>query len=732
MPATGRRWAEALSPMGRGSWLPLSQRWRHWLGLPVLAWLCFLPLAAVVLWLSASERVLTTPLVWEAGAPHACLGSAPCDRLVHALAPVEGGPSLALAAPMQATANHFLPSYASREAYNADHRALHRLFQHDAIKLMFSDGSEQVVAVESRGWKGIQLMLILHLVLASIAWTSGWVQVLLRRKAMYVALAIASTSYALGMALSGLEISRALAWPLGAAGELNHLARWCALMSLTSFIAFVLCLPKRFLPAWVVWGPVVLACGVSVLDFLQWGPSPLWAHQAVVIGSGLGLLGAVIHQWRQSKSPLLRALSLWLTLGAVLMSLRILLILALPSSIDGDQDFIEVSLLPFKLYWLVLMLASPALALADGWLKRLLLWALAALMLLLTDALLVLFMQQHLALLGSLMVVGLLYLPLRQWMMQALLGHHPIRLEDHVDALYAVARAAQTTPASALQAWNEFLQKVFAPESATWMRSAPGPCALAEQGVALWAPLDRSTGDGVLLRRAQGGRRLFGQTDVEFASLCGAILERLIAGDRAARLARVEERQRIANDLHDDLGGRLLHMASGNADEAWRRYAQETLSEMRLITHGLARESTQFGELLADLRAECMARVRQAGLQGEWHSSVGIDDPRRVRPEAAQAVARMLSEAVRNALTHGKATIIRVTVQEQGPRWRIEVHHDGIRTDPALWRQGLGTRSIQRRAHRFGGEANWQALPEGGTLLTIILDHQAMEETGRG
>ena len=698
------------------------------------AWVSFMPLALAVLWLAASERQLGASLNWDTEHGHACIEAFSCSRGVVAL----GLPEPAGDAPEQrlvlldeailSGASHYLPTYLARAHYAQQHRALQEMVSAPQVLLHMSDGSVETIEPFTRGWTRTSPMLVLHVLLASIAWASAVANLWRRRDLPHAMLAFAATSFAVGMLLSGLEGTHGLAWPQGLAGPLNHLARLTVLLSFASFTGFLLCLPARYVSVPTVLASPALAVVVSVVDGLEIFPAPIWGHQAVVIAWGMAMLVVIGHQWRRSRSPLVRAFMQWLALGALLQTLRIIFILALPDSIRLQQEFVAITLLPFKIYWLVLLLASPALSLADGLLRRLLLWTLAALMLVLADALLLLVMQQHLALASSLLLVCILYLPLRDWLMQRLLGHRPLRLEDHVEALYATARAAGQSGSAHVMAWKDLLQEVFEPEAAELMFRDVSSARREEQGAAMWAPVYGQSGQGVMLRHAQGGRRLFVRADIDFVRNCTAILGRLIEGDLAAGRARQEERERIANDLHDDIGGRLMHLANGSDGADWRRYAQDTLTEMRFITHGLARESAPIGELLADLRAEFMPRLRDSGLLAGWHTAVSIDDTRRIRPEAALAIARILSEGIRNALAHGGATAIDVNVGEQSGRWQLTVSHDGAETDPATWSQGLGTRSIQRRAMRLGGSARWQARSGGGVILQVSLPPTILEQ----
>lgn len=725
-----------LSPAAR-PWQTARAWWqrhaRHLASWMVLSLLAFVPLAAGVLWLAASERVLVgVELGWSQESQAVCLHpGADCKRPVVSIRSPYG--ALELDAWLLSDAGHFLPSHELREAYNDRHKALHALLASDSARLVMADGSERPVTVRDRGLGGIGPMLWWHLLLAALAWTSGWAHFLRQRSLAHGFLALACSGYAIGMALGGLELVHGLAWPLGAAGSINGAARAAVQLAFAGYLGYVLTLPRRYVPArWLGVLPC-LALAVIVVDLAALAPAPMWGHQAFMVVWTLALPLAMGWQWRRSHSPLLRALMQWFALGGLILLARLALIHALPvQDLETRAFFVSASFLAVKTYSIVVLLVSPVLGWAQGGLRRILLWVLASLLLVVCDLMLVLALsvQAETALLISLLVVGAAYLPLRGWIAQTLLGIRPLRLEQHIAPLYDVARAAQQSDMAALQAWQQFLRQVYEPESSVLAQQAGPHSRLQDAGGALWAPL-AWTGQGVVLVHAHGGRHLFGPQDERFADHCAHLVQTMVEKDRAAMQARQSERERIAHDLHDDLGARLLHMAHAAPPGDWGRYAQDTLQEMRLITHGMAGEAVALTDLLADLRAELAARIRAAGLQLQWQSALpGQAGSHRVRPQAALALARILSEAVRNAISHGGASRIEVLVQVLEESLLVQVRNDGPATDPATWGAGLGMQSLLRRVQRLGGHLQWQALGSGGTVMEARLPLNALQEPG--
>lgn len=720
--------------------------WR-WIRTAACMLALFLPLGGGALLLASAERVLSTPLAWNGDAQAVCVQAETCDVAVVAVRSLGREQLLGaqrevpVDADLLLSAGHFLPTHAQRDDYYVRHRALDALLQADTVQLVLAGGGTRDVAVGDRGFGGIGAMLWLHVLFAALAWTSGLTHAVMRPQTGSYFLALSCVGYAVGMVLGGLELVHGVAWPLGGAQWINGAARGAVQFAFAGYLGFVLCLPQRFVPLRLLCALPLLALGVVCIDQFRLAPAPFWGHQAFMVVWCLMVPVALVYQWRRTRSPLLRALVQWFGLGALLLAMRFALIYGMSdSAVEEKEFFVAASFLAVKTYSLVVMLASPALSLADNAFKRVFLWVLAGLLLVVSDVLLVLLLSVHqqVALMASLLLVGSLYLPLRGWVFERLLGRVPLRLEDHIDALYATARAVGQPGDAAEHAWSTLMRQVFEPEQVVPSAYLAEQSQVLDDGAGLWVPLPAAR-LGLVLRHAQAGRRLFGPGDTRFVNHCAAILQRLVDSDRAAEQARHEERQRIANDLHDDLGGRLLHLAQSRHTDDWSCYAQETLAEMRLITHGMAREATALADLLADLRGDLMPRIVRSGARAQWVVDVdgaggaGEGGQTAVRPEAALGLARILSEALRNALSHGQVPQggqIEVRVGWSGGNLLVQVANDGPAVDPDTWTPGLGVRSIERRALRLGGQAQWTARSEGGVLLTVRIPHKQLSQGG--
>jgi PAS domain S-box-containing protein len=100
--------------------------------------------------------------------------------------------------------------------------------------------------------------------------------------------------------------------------------------------------------------------------------------------------------------------------------------------------------------------------------------------------------------------------------------------------------------------------------------------------------------------------------------------------------------------------------------------------------------------------------------------------------EASEVLFRIAREAVMNALVHGKASLITMTLSNEREGHRLLIHDDGIgiTTDDLDGRRGhLGTRSMMERAFERGGNCRIEPATDGGTLVSVWLPPQTRRDS---
>ena len=218
--------------------------------------------------------------------------------------------------------------------------------------------------------------------------------------------------------------------------------------------------------------------------------------------------------------------------------------------------------------------------------------------------------------------------------------------------------------------------------------------------------------------RAEQARDELARTNAELVSMQSFVSETV----------RDRERLRIARDLHDVTGHKLtalkinLMILQQRGAEALREHidrstqiADQLLTDTRDIVRQL---SDAEGLSLAD------ALGKLASLLPDRMIAVDIEDDLRVQDgEVARLLLRAAQEGVSNALRHGGAARITLSLRRIGDRFMLRVVDNGrgLRGDPA----GFGRSQLAERVHTLGGEYRLQNGAAGGAELEITLPERA-------
>jgi len=195
--------------------------------------------------------------------------------------------------------------------------------------------------------------------------------------------------------------------------------------------------------------------------------------------------------------------------------------------------------------------------------------------------------------------------------------------------------------------------------------------------------------------------------------------------DLRTREAAQRERQRIASDLHDDLGAKLLtiaqtaHAQPANAERV-STLARQALDDMRLSVRGIVGEAALASDVLADWRAETVARLSEAGISPEWVADdppAGLVLPARTHVQ----LTRVLREAVSNTIRHSGATRCRVCIALQGQILSLQVDDDGKGLPTETRTLGQGLPSMERRARKLGGRHRFERSDMGGLRVGVVV-----------
>ena len=454
---------------------------------------------------------------------------------------------------------------------------------------------------------------------------------------------------------------------------------------------------------------VLLYLLVWLADFRQWLPFGNLFQQAMILAVYLASLVMAALQWRAARGdPLLRAALQWFLLSWFVGSGALLALVSVPALAGMDSG----SLQAYAFSFLLLISIGLGLGISRYRLYDLETWWFRAVMLVVGGFSVVvldvvfaalLHFEAPAALAASLILAGWMYFPARQWLMAHFLtGARRLRVDD-VPALLRDVLAPNAYAVNELL--PEALRQLFDPLVLHPMAEKQAEVAIADEGLALRVP-GIGTEPAWEARFACDGQRLFTRRDAEVASAVRAVLDRVAAYQVTVERSVEQERARVAQDLHDDIGARLLtllHRSEGEAAQAIR----EVLASLRLTVYGLGARPQSIGNCLAHWRAEAGERCEAMAVRLEWKerallSTVMLDAPQQLN------LARVLREALSNALRHAKPSYIGIDVAIVEQALEITLVNDGASSPPEQWRSGLGLRGMDHRMQRMGGSLSLQ------------------------
>jgi len=179
------------------------------------------------------------------------------------------------------------------------------------------------------------------------------------------------------------------------------------------------------------------------------------------------------------------------------------------------------------------------------------------------------------------------------------------------------------------------------------------------------------------------------------------------------------ERKRIASDLHDDLGAKLLTLVHTSDPARVPELAREALDEMRLSVRGLDGKATRLDDAIADWRAEIVARLEQAGIKGSW-TTIAPDLSPSLSARSSMQLTRILREAVSNVIKHSGATRCEIECTVADSHLSVLLKDNGRGITQELNR-GQGMASMKRRAKRLNGQCLVESRPGRGVVISLTV-----------
>lgn len=430
-------------------------------------------------------------------------------------------------------------------------------------------------------------------------------------------------------------------------------------------------------------------------------------------------------QWRAARAdPLARAAMRWIALSTLASASLGVVAFIVPRLGAGEQ------VVSFAYGLIPMLIGYGAVAVGigryrlfdlDRWAYRLIAVAVAALALLLLDAGLILVLQvQPAAAIGvAFMLVALFYLPLRGLLWRLMAG----KVAAIDSSLFQSAAEVAFTPgvADRRKAWRNMLITLFDVleiEPATDEVATPKGRA---QGLELHIPA--TAGETALILRYPGkGRWLFNADHVALARELTAFMDKAEAARDSYRRGVMEERGRIAQDLHDDVGARLLSSLHRPDVEQVRADVRTAMDDIRVIVGGMAGDQILASRMVADLRNETADRLEDAGLSLDWPLMEEPSGDRALDFWLYKNVRSAHREVVSNVLRHAKARHVRASARIEDEVLLLSIEDDGVglAQKAAGGREGNGMRNTRRRLEQLGGSITLVSADPGLRVEIVV------------
>jgi signal transduction histidine kinase len=201
--------------------------------------------------------------------------------------------------------------------------------------------------------------------------------------------------------------------------------------------------------------------------------------------------------------------------------------------------------------------------------------------------------------------------------------------------------------------------------------------------------------------------------------------EKQLIAIQATLDTEIAERQTIARDLHDGLGGLLsaikMNLANMQSEGVNNlnvvSMVNQSIVEMRRIAHHIMPEALALHGLAVALKEFC------AFIPSAKFNYIGGEE--RLESHLETLFYNCAYELVNNALKHSNATTIDVDLLIAREMVSLSVHDNGIGFDPETVEPGNGLKNIRNRVDAYKGKLNIYTSPGKGTEINIEVEQSA-------
>lgn len=536
---------------------------------------------------------------------------------------------------------------------------------------------------------------------------AGWVWALKPKEIAQQMLAISAFGILLASSSASIYIARPLALNYELMRTLMFANHFGAYLFGFAAISLFLSFPKILInKIWII-SIVLLTIPLSVADYLWLLGSPS-SNYIINFIQTIVIFAAIIIQWiKVRKSPRDLAALLWLGLSIVIgisIWLATIIVYASHNSMHAMPE--AYAFFSFVLIYIGLGLGVSRFGLFEigDWAFRLFFYAMAALLFVLLDSILIMSLgfADNWALTISIIIVAFGYLPLREFLWRKFLGRRIMNQNEVFNSVLDIVFAVNSHQKN--DKYQGFLKQLFDPMKIMPLDAEVSRAMIIDDGMQLLLPPVLGS-QSLALVSPHNGRSLFSPTQLKLIEQVITLIKTASQSRDAYESGAREERKRIAQDLHDDVGSRLL-TALSLVDEPIKPTIHEALRDIRSIAHEMIGDLTPLENIMADIRYECARRLEAAKIELDWPLWSQDLGNIRIDSRTLKSISSIMREIISNLIKHSEATNFKVSFEMSNNCLNFTISDNGKGFDLDTAKQnndGQGMNGLKKRIVALGG-----------------------------
>ncbi len=619
----------------------------------------------------------------------------------------------------------FHTEYADYNKFFHQQQALSKVLSSGHVGVVTDEGRTVWVVPKQHPVQNLPAIFWFQIACGVIAWLVGAsVFVYRRRDAAARMYALTGAAFMLITFSAAIYSGRELALDSGLFRSLAILNHTGAFLFAAAFVSLLWIYPSRLGHPAIIRLIFGFYLAVWVADTLQWAGDMNFGIRYPILAGLFASFVFAAMQWRNSRAdPIDRAALKWFLLTLLVGSAVFVL------GVFGLEAVGFMPVIPqgYSFGMVLMMYLGMALGMKrhrlfnlEPWWPEVWLWLLGGVLVVAFDLGLfhVVSLNVNISFALALALAGWIYFPLRQWLLKRVGYVRDGRLSTLIPDLLEIA--ATPLSAGALRDhWHRLLNRAYSPQSLDQGKLVAHQAKVADNGLRLIVPgLGESA--ALILGYADGGKRLFQKADAQLAQALWELLSQVLSRQEAYIQGAREERDRIAKDLHDDIGAKLLTLIHRSESTQSTELLRLVMLDLRCLAASLDRQAAPLADALSDWRAEIKNRCEAAGVTLNWHDRLP-DSMHIISPQQRLTLERVLREAITNALKHAQPGRIEVSVAEEGNDLLLLIQDDGNTSLPITPSAGRGLRNMVSRMSDAGGTVTFKPADPHGSQVEIHL-----------